>query len=86
MTIRSGGNKRKNTTMDWLWLFAKIAVAGAALGFSAGWLKEYVAPESRWFIYPAFFVLFLAISIPLVFGVRIKFPGVNRENGAHRDQ
>jgi hypothetical protein len=75
MSIQSSGGKRKSTALDWLWLFIKVALMGAILGLGAGWLKDNVAPDVRWLVYPLFFVIFLAISIPLVFGVRIKIPG-----------
>lgn len=85
MTIRSSHDKRRNTTVDWLWLFVKVVLAGAALGLGAGWLKDNVAPEARWFIFPMSFVLFLAVSIPLVFGVRIKIPGLKRAKRTHEE-
>ncbi len=85
MTVDSDNGKRKKTAVDWLWLFVKVAAAGAVLGFGAGWLKDNVTPEVRWFIYPMSFVLFLAISILLVFGLRIKLPVLKRAKRIHEE-
>ncbi len=80
MSIHSSGEKRKNTALDWLWLFIKVALMGATLGLGAGWLKDNVASDVHRFIYPLSFVVFLAVSIPLVFGVRIKISGLRGTN------
>lgn len=85
MTVDSGNGKRKKTAVDWLWLIVKVAAAGAVLGFGAGWLKDNVTPEVRWIIYPMSFVLFLAISIPVVFGVRLKLSGLKRAKRSHEE-
>jgi hypothetical protein len=63
-----------------LWLFIKVALMGATLGLGAGWLKDNFASDVHRFIYPLSFVVFLAVSIPLVFGVRIKISGLRGTN------
>jgi len=60
------------TVRDWLWLLVKVVASGVLLAICAAWLKDNVAPSARWFVYPAFLLIFLALAIPVVFRVRPK--------------
>jgi hypothetical protein len=63
---------KRNSVFGWLWFSCKVLIAGAVLGVLLGWLKSNVDPDFRWFAYPTAFLVWLAVSIALVFGAPMR--------------
>jgi hypothetical protein len=85
MTDRLNPMKKKNTPLNWLWLLVKVVVTAGAYGAYLGWLKENVDPAARWFVYLVSYLIFFALMTTLVFGVRLKIPGLTRSERAPSD-